>query len=113
MPALALATEVLQGLRALGPAHRIGHEGDSIRPPLLSQLPVHPHDHVHVLTDGVVPEASDLDQDLLAEDPERTGDDHERLELAPAHPREQEGAEVLEDLHSREEPAGYSHPHRL
>src|SRR4026208_746272 len=105
MPALALATEVLQGLRALGPAHRIGYEGDPIRPPLLSQPPVHPHDHRHVLTDGVVPEASDPAQDLRAEHPDRTGDDHERLDLAPARPREQEGAEVLEDLHSREEPA--------
>ena len=96
-------------LRTLGPAHRVRHEGDAIGSPGGPHVTVHPDHEVHVLADGLVPEAADLHQHVLPEHPEGAGDEHEGAELAPGGPPIEKRPQVLDHLR-RAEP-GARHPH--
>jgi hypothetical protein len=75
LPPIPLPAEPIERLRTFSPAHRIRYEGHPVGPPGVPHPAMHPHHYIHVLPHRVVPEAADLDQDVLAEDPERAGHD--------------------------------------
>ena len=106
MPAASLTRELSHRLRRLGPADRVGDEHDAVALPPLPQVPVEPYDQLDVLADGVARVPADRLDQRAPEEPERAGDDQQRVHPAPADPADQEGAEVLEHLQGRESAPG-------
>ncbi len=72
-------------------------------------MAVQAHDELDVLADRRARVPPDRLHERAAEQPERAGDDEQRVHVAPADPPDQEGAEVLEHLEDREAARGQPH----
>src|SRR5262245_39636883 len=73
LPAGPLAAQHSKRLGRVGPADRVGQEGDVIRTPGEAMQPVQAHHELHVLPDGVVAVATRGDHHVLAEHAEGAG----------------------------------------
>ncbi len=111
MPPVTLPAEHAEALGRLGPGDRVGHEGDTMGSARIVPVAPEPQDDLHVLAHGVVNVTTDVDDAGAAEEAERAGDDQVTAEAVPAHPPEEEGAEVLHHLHPRQRRTGNPRRH--
>ncbi len=110
LPAVALAHERAEVLRALGPADRVGEEGDPAGLLALALVAMQPQHELGVLADGRRVIAPDLDADVAPEEPERARDDQQHAALRPADAAAEEGTQVLDDLQVGEQVSRRAHP---
>ena len=103
MPPSPLACQIFQPLRHLGPADGIGGVADSIGTPVLPAKDVQPDHQLHVLPHGVECVTPRLDDHALFEQAEGAGDDDAAVEFIQHDPGGQEGAVVLQHLHTGQE----------
>src|SRR6059058_5970277 len=100
VPALPLARQDPARLRHFRPRHGIGDERDLVGNAPLPQVAVQSHDQIEVLHDARHAVTADRVEVLLAEQPERAGDDQAAAQPIPAQPAEQKCPQILDDLNA-------------
>jgi hypothetical protein len=109
LPAPALTAEHGERLWGLGPRDGVGDELDPVGLAAAPQMLVDAHHQLGVLADRLRPPAADRVHDVAAEQVEGTRDDQQGPQPAPAHPADEEGAEVLDHLEHRDPRLGKPH----
>ena len=86
----------------LGPAERVGIEGNPDRLAAGAEVPLQSHRQIHVLADGGAIVAADGDDGVTPKQAERARDEHHAVRRRAREPEQQEGPHVLDDLKSRQ-----------
>src|SRR2546423_10199902 len=103
LPALALPSEHANRRRDLRPRHRIRNERHRVRETMLAQISVQSHNEVHVFRDTASAVSTYREQMGAFKESERARNDQVSAQSVPPQAPEQESAEILENLHRRQD----------